>query len=190
MTGRLPTSATNCDHWWGGCSHTHVRDTPPELVGGIAAAPNLDHALHTWHWPSRTPVEPEGSPKEEFMDVRLLTGTGVERRSVEDLEALLTGSDGFVWVDVPACDEAAVHVLSTTFGFHSLAVRECVERNRCRNSRLSRSFFHRPARAGTGTGRACPLHRTRPVHRPALRRDGARPGQSGGRPGGRVTGDR
>jgi magnesium transporter len=64
------------------------------------------------------------------MDVRLLTATGVERYPVEKLADLLGREDGLVWVDIPECDADAAQVLSEVFGFHPLAVRDCVERNR------------------------------------------------------------
>jgi magnesium transporter len=64
------------------------------------------------------------------MDVRLITGEGVEKRSVGELPALLDRDDGLVWLDIPSCDEEAVFVLSDVFGFHPMAVRDCVERNR------------------------------------------------------------
>jgi Mg2+ and Co2+ transporter CorA len=38
-------------------------------------------------------------------------------------------AEGLVWVDIATCDEEAVRVLSEVFGFHPLAVRDCVERN-------------------------------------------------------------
>lgn len=64
------------------------------------------------------------------MDVLFLTGTAVERHDVDDIAALLTRDDGLLWVDIPQCDEHAARVLTDVFGFHQLAVRECVERNR------------------------------------------------------------
>ena len=64
------------------------------------------------------------------MDVRLVTREGVEEHRVEDLEALLRGERGMVWVDIPSCDEPAAGVLAQVFGFHPLAVRDCVQRNR------------------------------------------------------------
>jgi magnesium transporter len=64
------------------------------------------------------------------MDVRLLDSGRVEQRPVEDLPLLLDRGDGVVWVDIPVCDEPAARVLSEVFGFHPLAVRACVERNR------------------------------------------------------------
>jgi Mg2+ and Co2+ transporter CorA len=34
-----------------------------------------------------------------------------------------------VWVDIPTCDDACAKVLTEVFGFHPMAVRDCVERN-------------------------------------------------------------
>ena len=42
---------------------------------------------------------------------------------------MLAREDGFVWVDVPECDERATRLLSEVFGFHSLALRDCLERS-------------------------------------------------------------
>ena len=64
------------------------------------------------------------------MDVRLVTDAGVEHHPVEALDDLLRRDDGFVWVDVPTCDEAAMRVLSDVFKLHPRAVRDCLERNR------------------------------------------------------------
>jgi magnesium transporter len=63
------------------------------------------------------------------MDVWQITGGEVERRPVEELELLIALQEGLVWVDIPTCDEEALRVLSEVFGFHRLAVRDCVERN-------------------------------------------------------------
>jgi magnesium transporter len=63
------------------------------------------------------------------MDVRLVTAAGVEQRPVEELKTLLRRDDGLVWVDIPACDEETTGVLSRVFGFHPLAIRDCIERN-------------------------------------------------------------
>jgi Mg2+ and Co2+ transporter CorA len=63
------------------------------------------------------------------IDVRVVTGDGVEQHPVEELATLLTRHDGLVWVDIPVCDEEAARVLSEVFGFHPLAVRACIERN-------------------------------------------------------------
>jgi magnesium transporter len=63
------------------------------------------------------------------MDVRLIGDSGVVRHRAEELPALLERGQGLVWVDIPTCDEEAVGVLSEVFGFHPLAIRDCVERN-------------------------------------------------------------
>lgn len=64
------------------------------------------------------------------MDVRFISDGTVERHEVGELRDLLARDDGMVWVDVPSCDSEAADVLSDVFGFHPLAVRACVERNR------------------------------------------------------------
>jgi Mg2+ and Co2+ transporter CorA len=63
------------------------------------------------------------------MDVLLVTPDGVEQHPVEQLPALFAREDGVVWLDLPTCDEQAARVLTEDFGFHPLAVRDCVERN-------------------------------------------------------------
>lgn len=63
------------------------------------------------------------------MDVLVINETGAERHDVDDLPVLLKREDVLVWVDIPVCDPMAASVLSDVFGFHSLAVRDCVERN-------------------------------------------------------------
>jgi len=52
-----------------------------------------------------------------------------ERRGTEELPALLAREDGFVWLDVPECDEEATKTLAEIFRFHPLAVRDCRERS-------------------------------------------------------------
>ncbi len=64
------------------------------------------------------------------MDVRRVTEQGVERHPVDALERLLALDGGFVWVDVPTCDEDGVRVLRDVFGFHPQAIRMCQERVR------------------------------------------------------------
>lgn len=64
------------------------------------------------------------------MDVRLITATGVVEHTAEHIAMLLDRADGLLWVDIPVCDDEAATVLSDVFGFHPLAVRDCVERNR------------------------------------------------------------
>ena len=64
------------------------------------------------------------------MDVRLVTEQGVEDRPPEELASLLRRETGLVWVDIPGCDDDGARLLSDVFGFHPLAIRDCVERNR------------------------------------------------------------
>ncbi len=59
----------------------------------------------------------------------LVCDSGVERHSVEDLPQLLERDDALVWVDIPYCDPVAVETLVNVFGFHPIAVRDCVDRN-------------------------------------------------------------
>jgi Mg2+ and Co2+ transporter CorA len=60
-----------------------------------------------------------------------ISADGVEQHRVEDLEPLVRQVDGrIVWVDIPICDAVAAGVLSEVFGFHPLAIKECVQRNR------------------------------------------------------------
>ncbi|HLE26074.1 MAG TPA: magnesium transporter CorA family protein [Thermodesulfobacteriota bacterium] len=58
------------------------------------------------------------------MNVYWISPARVERHQVEDLKSLLGREDGFVWVDLPECDEQASRVLSEIFGFHPLAVED------------------------------------------------------------------
>ncbi len=63
------------------------------------------------------------------MDVYLISDAGLERRPVEELKRLLEAHDSLVWVDVPLCRTADAEVLTEVFGFHEIAVRDCMERN-------------------------------------------------------------
>jgi magnesium transporter len=45
------------------------------------------------------------------------------------LEQLLEKPDALIWVDMPLCIGPDAAVLSEVFGFHPIAVRDCVERN-------------------------------------------------------------
>jgi magnesium transporter len=49
--------------------------------------------------------------------------------SAADLSTLLARTDGLVWVDIPVWDESAERMLTTTFRFHPLAVRDSANRN-------------------------------------------------------------
>jgi magnesium transporter len=64
------------------------------------------------------------------VDVHLIANGTVEHRTVDELAALLEKDDGMVWFDIPVCDDVAAGVLTDVFGFHPLAVKACVQRNR------------------------------------------------------------
>lgn len=59
------------------------------------------------------------------IDVRWISPAGIEDRPEADLPGLLSRADGFVWVDIPVCDERAAALLSDVFHFHPLGIREC-----------------------------------------------------------------
>ena len=64
------------------------------------------------------------------MHVNVITASGVEQRSADELPVLLNEQDRLIWVDIPSCDAAAVSILTDVFGFHPMAIQDCVERNR------------------------------------------------------------
>lgn len=63
------------------------------------------------------------------MDVRLVCASGVERRNPSEVPELLKSDDSVIWVDIPVCDAAAAQFLDEVFGFHPVAIRDCVQRN-------------------------------------------------------------
>lgn len=63
------------------------------------------------------------------MDVYWIANGVATGSQPSELEALLRRDDGFVWVDIPACDDRAATVLADTFGFHPLTVKGCLERS-------------------------------------------------------------
>jgi magnesium transporter len=63
------------------------------------------------------------------MDVYTISDDGIERHSGGDLGQLLPQKDRLIWVDMSLCTPQDAAVLSAVFGFHDLAVRDCVERN-------------------------------------------------------------
>jgi magnesium transporter len=62
------------------------------------------------------------------MALRYLTPLGAEVGSAGDFDAWRKRSDGFLWVDFPACDEATAELLIDEFGFHPQAVATCRRR--------------------------------------------------------------
>ena len=63
------------------------------------------------------------------MDVYLISQNGVEAHSADELSELLDKPDALIWVDIPLCGGPDTAVLSEVFGFHEIAVRDCVQRN-------------------------------------------------------------
>ena len=63
------------------------------------------------------------------MDVYSISDAGVGRHPAEELKVLLQQPDTLTWIDMPICLTADATVLLDLFGFHELAVRDCVERN-------------------------------------------------------------
>lgn len=88
------------------------------------------------------------------MDVFLVTASGAESRSVDELPALLERGDGIVWVDIPGCDDEAERVLFDVFKFHPLAVKDACEPTACRSctptATTSSSCCTRRSWAGAG----------------------------------------
>ena len=62
------------------------------------------------------------------MDLRWISGSRIEPRGVDELPSLLERDEGFVWLDIPSCDEEATRVLSEVFHFHRHALQDCVEK--------------------------------------------------------------
>jgi Mg2+ and Co2+ transporter CorA len=63
------------------------------------------------------------------MEIRSVTSDGVRRHKVSELPDLLAEDGGVLWVDVPEGDPDVVPVLSDVFGFHPMAVQDCLGRN-------------------------------------------------------------
>jgi magnesium transporter len=72
------------------------------------------------------------------MDVLVVSDAGVDRHEVDELRQLLKQENAVIWVDIPVCDALAAEVLTDVFGFHPIAVRDCVERNH-----VSKVFVYR-----------------------------------------------
>jgi magnesium transporter len=62
--------------------------------------------------------------------LRVITEHGIEHHDIDAIPDLLARPDGFLWLDIPHCDDEAARVLSEDFRFHPLAVTDCIKRNR------------------------------------------------------------
>jgi Mg2+ and Co2+ transporter CorA len=88
------------------------------------------------------------------MEVLWVSEEGLARHNEGDLPALLARDDGFVWIDLPSCDDDAARVLSETFGFHAMALRDCLRRSHVPKLRAYRDhvfvILHAPERGEGG----------------------------------------
>jgi magnesium transporter len=91
------------------------------------------------------------------MEVLLVTPSGVEQRSPDELDALVEkarAGQGVVWVDVPAWDAEAADLLVDRFGIHPRAAADCAKRNPVpKVHRYGDQFFfvlHAPERGARG----------------------------------------
>jgi Mg2+ and Co2+ transporter CorA len=88
------------------------------------------------------------------MQVMSLTGDKVETHEVSDVAALLQRDNTLIWVDIPACSDEAVAVLTDVLDCHPLAVRDCMQRNRVPRVRLyphqQLLIVHGPERGPSG----------------------------------------
>ncbi len=92
------------------------------------------------HWPEAyllpnsnftrvPPASPTTARMMAGMDLYLITDSGVKPFPAEDLAEQLARPDTLIWADIPRCDGRTAMVLSETFGFHDIAIRDCLERN-------------------------------------------------------------
>jgi Mg2+ and Co2+ transporter CorA len=91
------------------------------------------------------------------VEVLLITADGAQRRSPDELDALLSdvsAGRGVVWVDVPAWDHEAADVLTSRFGIHPRAAGDCAKRNPVPKVHLYRDHLfvvlHSPERGARG----------------------------------------
>ena len=57
-----------------------------------------------------------------------ISSAKIEQRQVEDLKSLPEDGEGFLWLDIPQCDELALRKLSEEFNFHAFAIQACRDR--------------------------------------------------------------
>jgi hypothetical protein len=97
----------------------------------------------------------DGERREDVVEVRLITAAGVTKFPTAALPDLLQRDEGLIWVDIPLPDKEAGRVLADVFGFHPLAVKDSLERNRVPKAHgyADHVFFilHKPERGERGT---------------------------------------
>jgi Mg2+ and Co2+ transporter CorA len=88
------------------------------------------------------------------VDVLWISDGVVSPKGIDDLPALLDRDDGFVWVDIPECEEGSARVLVEVFGFHEMAVRDCLGRSHVPKVRAYQDhlfmILHAPQRGEAG----------------------------------------
>jgi Mg2+ and Co2+ transporter CorA len=63
------------------------------------------------------------------MEVYSISAAGLKVQAPADMSALLSEPELIVWVDISQCGPDQAQILDDWFGFHPLALRDCVERN-------------------------------------------------------------
>jgi len=63
------------------------------------------------------------------VEVHSISAAGLKAHTPDEVSALRTESDLIVWVDLPQCRAEEAETLAEWFGFHPLALRDCVERS-------------------------------------------------------------
>jgi magnesium transporter len=61
------------------------------------------------------------------IQVHRISHAGIETHSSDELPSLISQEDGFLWIDILACDDSVAHILTNLFGFHPLAIQACRE---------------------------------------------------------------
>ncbi|MGH9894801.1 MAG: CorA family divalent cation transporter, partial [bacterium] len=87
------------------------------------------------------------------MHLRYVTSNGVETGQPDDLASWRLRRDGYLWLDLPACDDAAAELLAD-FGFDHSSIQACRQRSHLPAYHRTRDYWfvltHRPliGRAG------------------------------------------
>src|ERR1043165_9708709 len=97
-------------------------------AAGPGSGFRLPYAACRWGDPARSAGDQPLHP--DSVNVYLITAAGLVEHAESDIPRLLTGTDWFLWVYLDSAAPQARHVLSEVFGFHPLAVKDCIERNR------------------------------------------------------------
>jgi magnesium transporter len=111
-----------------------MRETSPAISVDIALPAAHDSTLqiasctYAGHDMATEAAAPAARNPEAVV-VRWISNSGAEAQAWPDVERLLSQPDGFVWIDLPSCDEVTADGLSKLFGFHGLAIRDLLDRS-------------------------------------------------------------